>query len=65
MSCESANISIYYIRYMTTKSLEDTNTDCESPLYHTFNNVDQYIIEGSNEDKYLIFGFTNQSKTVL
>ena len=50
---------------MTTKSLEDTNTDCESPLYHTFNNVDQYIIEGSNEDKYLIFGFTNQSKTVL
>ena len=65
MSCKSVNISIYYIAYMTMKSLKDANIDCENSLHFIFNTADEYIIEESNEDKYLIFRSTNQSKKVL
>ena len=65
LSCKSANISIYHIEYMKMKSLDHVNIDSENPLYLIFNNVDGYIIEGSNEDKYLIFASTNQNKKVL
>ena len=37
----------------------------ENPLYIIFNNVDGYIIRGSNGDKCLIFATTNQKKKVL
>ena len=50
---------------MTMKSLKDANIDCENPLHFIFNTADEYIIEESNEDKYLIFRSTNQSKKVL
>ena len=47
------------------KSLDHVNIDSENPLYLIFNNVDGYIIEESNEDKYLIFASTNKNKKVL
>ena len=51
------------------KSLDNENIDSANPLYCTLNNVDGYIecnsIEESNEDKYLIFAFTNKNKEVL
>ena len=50
---------------MTMKSLKDANIDCENSLHFIFNTADEYIIEESNEDKYLIFRSTNQSKKVL
>ena len=47
------------------KSLDHVNIDSENPLYLIFNNVDGYITEESNGDKYLIFASTNQNKKVL
>ena len=45
LSCKKAHIDIYYIEYMTMKSLDHINIDSENPLYLIFNNVDGYIIE--------------------
>ena len=47
------------------KSFGHVNIDCENSLYLLFNNVDGYIIEENNEDKYLIFAFKNKNKEVL
>ena len=44
-----------YIKYITMKSLDHVNMDCENFLYLVFNNVDVYIIEENNENKYLNF----------
>ena len=44
------------------KSLDHINIDNENPLYLIFNNVDGYIIEGSNGDKYLIFVSARQKQ---
>ena len=52
----------YYIKYITMKSLDHVNIDCENSLYLVFNNVDGYIIEENNKNKYLIFAFTNKNK---
>ena len=59
MSCKNANISIYHIEYMTM------NIYSENTVYLIFNNVDGYIIEESNKDKYLSFASTNKNKKVL
>ena len=65
LSCKSANINIYHIEYMTMKRFDHVNIDTENPLYLIFNYVDGYIIEESNEDKYLTFASTNKNKEVL
>ena len=65
LSSKSANINIYHIEYMTMKSFDHVNIDTENPLYLIFNNLDGYIIEESNGDKYLIFASTNKKKEVL
>ena len=62
LSCKSANIDIYHIEYMTMKSPNHVNIDSENLLYLIFNNVDGYIIEENNENKYLIFVFTRKKK---
>ena len=64
ISFKSTNIDIYYIEYITMKSLEHVNVDSQNPLYLIFDNVDGYI-EESNEDKYLIFSFRGKNKEVL
>ena len=54
-----------HIKYVTMKSFDHVNIDCENSLYLVFNNVDGYIIEENNENKYLIFAFTDKNKEVL
>ena len=55
----------YHIKYITMKSLDHVNIFCKNFLYLAFNNVDEYIIEKNNENKYMIFAFTNKKKEVL
>ena len=51
------------------KTLDNKNIDSVDYLYLIFNNVNGYIecnsTKQGNEDKYLIFAFTNNNKEVL
>ena len=47
------------IKFMTIKSINQANVDNKNPIYFIFNNLDGYIKE-NNEDKYLVFAFTEQ-----
>ena len=62
LSCKKANINIHHIEYTTMRSLGHVNINSGNPLYLIFNNVDGYVIEESNRDKYLIFASTNKNK---
>ena len=42
---KSTDVAIYNIKYITMKSLDQVNIDCENFLYLTFNNIDVYLIE--------------------
>ena len=64
-SFKSIDAVTYHIKYITMKSFDHVNIDCENSLYLVFNNVDGYIIKENNEDKYLNFAFTNKNKEVL
>ena len=44
------------------KDLDHVNINSENPLYFILNNVDGYIIEESNGDKYLIFASADKNK---
>ena len=59
ISFKSTDDVIYGIGYITMKSFDSANS-----LYLIFNNVDAYI-EESNEDKYLIFAFTDKNEEAL
>ena len=41
------------------------NIDSENPLCLTFSDVDAYIIEKGNENKYLIFALMKNNKKLL
>ena len=58
------SLVIYHIKYVTMKSFEPVINNRDSPCL-IFNNVNGYIIEKSNQDKYLIIASTNQNKKVL
>ena len=59
------NISIYYIEYITTKSIGDyENIASVNPLYLIINDVGEYI-EENDKNKYLSFASTNNNKEVL
>ena len=59
------NIDIYYIGYITMKSISDYgNINCVNPLYLIVREEDGYIKE-SNENKYLVFASTDKNKDVL
>ena len=61
----SMGISIYYIEYITTKSISDyENITSVDPLYLIINDVDGYI-EENNKNKYLSFASTDNNKEVL
>ena len=61
----SMDISIYYIEYITTKSISDyENITSVNPLYLIINNVDGYI-EENDKNKYLSFASTDNNKEVL
>ena len=59
ISFKSTDSVIYDSEYTTMKSLDNENS-----LYLIFVNVDGYV-EGSNEDKYLIFATTDKNKEAL
>ena len=59
------NISIYYIEYITTKSIGDyENIASVNPLYLIINDVGEYI-EENDKNKCLSFASTNNNKEVL
>ena len=59
------DISIYYIEYVTTKSISDyENITSVNPLYQIINDVDGYI-EENDKNKYLAFASTDNNKEVL
>ena len=61
----SMDISIYYIEYITTKSISDyENITSVNPLYLIINDVDGYI-EENDKNKYLSFASTDTNKEVL
>ena len=62
LSFKSTNTNIYHIEYITTRSLDHVNSGSENPLYLIFNNVERYIIEECNGDRYLIFASTDKTK---
>ena len=53
------------MKYITMKNFDHINIDSDNLLYLIFSNVDGYIIEESNADKYLIFALIDKSKEVL
>ena len=56
------NIDIYYIGYVTTKSVDDYESiHSVNPLYLIIDKVDGYIQE-NNANKYLIFASTDKNK---
>ena len=59
------NINIYYIRYITIKSISDYESiNSVNPLYFVVAEVDGFI-EGRNGNKYLVFASTDGNKEVL
>ena len=59
------DISIYYIEYITAKSISDyKNIAIVNPLYLIINDVDGYI-EENDKNKYLSFASTDNNKEVL
>ena len=58
------NIGIYYIGYITIKSISDyENINSVNPLYLIIGEVDG-CIEENNENKYLTFVSTDKNKKV-
>ena len=59
------NIGIYNIGYITIKKIDDCeNIYNVNPLYLLTNHASGYI-EEENENKYLIFDFTDENKKLL
>ena len=59
------NIGIYYIGYITIKSISDyENVNSVNPLYLITGEVDGYI-EENNGNKYLTFASADKNKKVL
>ena len=60
------NTGIYHIGYIAIKSINDCeNINSVNPLYLMIGEVDGYIQEGSNGNKYLTFASTDKNKKVL
>ena len=59
------NIGIYYIRYITIKSIRNyENINSVNPLYLIIGETDGYI-EENNGNKYITFPSTDKNKKVL
>ena len=64
ISFKSTDVVVYNIKYITMKSIDRVNTDSANSLYLAFDDVDGYIVEENNENKYLIFASTDKNKEV-
>ena len=59
------NIGIYYIGYITIKSISDYgNINSVNPLYLIIDEVDEYI-EENDGNKYLTFASADKNKKVV
>ena len=54
ISYKNADAVVYSIKYIMMERISNQNIDSENPLCLIFNDVDGYIIDKINEDKYLI-----------
>ena len=60
------NTGIYHIEYITIKSISDCeNINSVNPLYLMIGEVDGYIKEEINGNKYLPFASTDKNKEVF
>ena len=62
LSFKNADGVIYNTKYITMQSLDSENIESENPICLIFSNLDGYIIEESNINKYLIFAPTKDNK---
>ena len=65
ISFKSTDAVIYDIEYIMMKSLDHVNIDSANSLYLIFHNVDGYISEESNGDKYLTLAYIGKEKEVI
>ena len=65
ISYKNTDAVVYNIKYIMVDIINNQNIDSENPLCLVFSDVDAYIIEESNENKYLIFALTKKNKKVF
>ena len=61
---KKTDVVVHEIKYIITQNIDNQNIDNELPLCISFTDEDAYIIE-ENENKYLIFAFTENNKKML
>ena len=54
ISYKNTDAVVYNIKYIMMGSINNQNIDSENPLCLSFSDVDPYIIEENNVNKYLI-----------
>ena len=56
---------VYNIKYIMMESINNQNIVSENPLCLVFSDVDAYIIEEHNENKYFVFVLTKNNQKTL
>ena len=64
ISYKNTDAAVYNIKYIMMESVNNQNIDSKNTLCLVFSDVDAYIIEESNENKYLAFALTRSNKKV-
>ena len=64
ISYKNTDAAVYNIKYIMMESVNNQNIDSKNTLCLVFSDVDAYIIEESNENKYLPFALTRSNKKV-
>ena len=65
ISYKNTDAIVCNIKYIMMESINNQNIDTENPLCLVFSDLDAYIIEESNENKYLAFALKKNNKNVL
>ena len=65
ISYKNTDAIVYNIKYIMMESINNQNMNSENLLCLVFSNVNAYIIEECNRNKYLIFALTKNNKKVL
>ena len=59
---KNTNAFVYNIKCIMMESIRNQNIDSKNSFRLTFSDVDAYIIEEGNENKYLVFALTKNKK---
>ena len=62
ISYKNTDAIVYSIKHLMRESINNQNIDSENPLCLMFNDVDGYITEEGNENKYLILALMKNNK---